>query len=323
MKELYLYANTPSGDVYATRIANAKGEFVEILNYGSVIRRICVKDRLGVLRDVALGYDRIEQYNNRGTYFGALVGQVANRISGCAFSLLGKEYRLFDTGGGVSLHGGKTGFNNRIFKIIDDERSGDSVTLELTSENGDEGYPGGLKLAVKYTFTADSNLIIDYTATTDAPTVFNPTNHTYFNLCGHDSGKTIYDTLLQINASYVTPLGGDFTPTGEFQSVEGTPFDFRNAKKIGRDIDANDPQLRFAGGYDINYVLDTIGAGSLSKRPLPGNFSGLKPVEGLANAAIASSEESGICLLAQTDRPCMQLYSGNFIEKTAGKNGAT
>lgn len=317
MFQQFVFSKNSQFSVLIYRIKNSKNEYVDILNYGAVVHKICVLDRTGKLVDVALGYASADQYNNRGTYFGSVIGRVANRVSGCSFSLCGKTYSLFDTGGGVSLHGGKVGFNNKLFSLIEDECSSNSITLGLFSEDCEEGYPGNLSLKVKYTLTDESALVIDYLASVDHSSVFNPTNHTYFNLAGHDSGESALETLLQINSAYVTPLGGDFTPDGTFLNVKNTPFDFSAPKPIGKDIDMKNAQLVLAGGYDINYVLDPYNGISLHASAAIADAR-----SDLNTAAFAYSKSSGIAMLVQTSLPCMQFYSGNFLEKVNGKDNA-
>ena len=318
MTDRCAFAKKDGCSIDSYRITNSKGEYVEILNYGAVVRKLCVQDAHGQLVDVALGYDSAEEYDNRGTYFGAVIGRAANRISGSSFSFEGKTYRLFDTGGGVSLHGGKVGFNNRLFKLID--ISPDSITLALTSDDGDEGYPGCVELEVSYTFTDDSDLIINYRAFSDSRTLFNPTNHTYFNLFGHDSGISALDTFLCIRASYITPLGRDFTPDGTFLNVRNTPFDFKSPKKIGRGIEESDGQLSLAGGYDVSYVSDPFAAEKLPEWALKEQNNGI--ISNLPVIACAFADKTGIALLVRTNLPCVQFYSGNFIDRTVGKGGA-
>lgn len=312
-----IFSYGPGRPIYSFRIENEKGEYADILTYGAVIQSLCVRNAAGGLTDIVLGYDTAEQYNNRLTYLGAVIGRVTNRISGASFSLLGTEYSLFDTGGGVSLHGGKVGFNNRYFDLVEEDPAANSITLSLVSCSGDEGYPGTLVLRVKYTLTKTSNLIIEYDANVDSASAFNPTNHSHFNLGGHDSDKNMLDTLLFINSSYVLPLGKDFTPTGEFLNVEGTPFDFRKPKPIGKDILCNDEQFSIAGGYDISYVIDPF-----AKITVPPSFENISDDKTLTTAAYARSSATGIEMLLQTDQPCVQFYSGNFLFDSICKKNA-
>ncbi len=313
----FQFAKTPAFDIGLHRITNAKGEYADILDYGAVIHKLCVRNASGGLTDVVLGYEKAEEYNNRSTYLGAAIGRITNRVSGARFSFEGKTFRLFDTGGGVSNHGGDVGFNRKLFKLIEDECSENTVVLGVLSEDGDEGYPGNLAYKVKYTLTDNSSLVIEYFASTDSRTVFNTTNHSTFNLSGHDSRSTMLDTVLCINGDYVMPLGADFTPTGEFKNVKGTIFDFTSPKEIGRDINSKDSQIELAGGYDISYVNDPF-----KNLVIPSNISKTEEFEGLNSVAYAYSRKSGVAMVVQTDLPCLQFYSGNFLVNCIGKGGA-
>ena len=308
------FGDTPAGEkVTAFKIGNSFGEFVEVLDYGATVFAISVKDGFGGIRDVNLGYDTVAEYISENTHFGATIGRTVNRISGCKFTLNGKTYELADNDGGVSIHGGFEGFDRKMF---DAEVCGEeSVIFSRLSPDGEENYPGNLEFSVKFTFGDDHALVIDYNAVSDADTIFMPTNHSYFNLDGHDSGHNIYSQKLLLNAGYVTPLGADFTPSGELAAVEGTPYDFTEFKEIGRDIDEDNAQLKFAGGYDINFVLKN------GKPVLPEKFAGVTLDSNLNFAALAYSDESGICMAVETDLPCTQLYTGNFMKQSGGKLG--
>ncbi|MBR5007176.1 MAG: galactose mutarotase [Clostridia bacterium] len=320
MVSIRLFDYTESGvPVYSYTLKNRKNESVEILNFGAIIRRISVLDKSGKLRDIVLGFDDVKSYIGSDTYFGAFIGRVANRISGCKFSLEGQIYTLYDNNNGVSLHGGKNGFDKKLLTASVPEDDFQSVVFFGISPDGEEGYPGTVFFSVKYTLTDDSNLIIDYKAETDKPTLFNVTNHSYFNLNGHDSDRNNYETYLKLNSRHITPLGDDFTPTGEIRDISGTPFDFTSFKKIGRDIDARDAQMLLAGGYDINYVFDISKDLTESEEACMRN---ILPVPELKPVAYAYSEDSGICMEVQTTLPCMQLYSGNFMKDSTGKDGA-
>ncbi len=311
------FSKDPLFPVTAYRLTNAKGEYVDILDYGAVVQKLVIKDSSGNPVDVVLGYEDPRLYNNTGTYFGAVIGRIANRVSRCSFSFEGRSFHLYNSGGGVSLHGGKVGFNNRRFRLIFSDSDSNCISLGLTSEDKDEGYPGKLDLTVTYTFTDTSSLIIDYSGTCNKRTVFSPTNHSYFNLSGQNSGRNILDTYLHLNAPYVTPLGPDFTPTGEIRPVDGTSFDFTGLKSIGEDIDKDDSQLLLAGGYDINYVIDAFGNGKL-----PDFMRNISLPVSLPVAGYAFSTDSGIGMVVQTDLPCVQFYSGNFLTPSEGKDGA-
>ena len=309
--------------VYSYTLKNRKNESVELLNFGATIHKINVLDKHGELRDVVLGFDDIASYVASDTYFGAFIGRVANRISGCRFSLEGKDYTLYDNNNGVSLHGGKNGFDKKVLSATIPENDCQSVVFSGVSTDGEEGYPGTVTFSIKYTFTDDSSLSIEYCAETDKTTLFNVTNHSYFNLNGQDSDSNINNTYLKLNSRHITPLGDDFTPTGEIRDISVTPFDFSSFKRIGLEIDQPDEQLALAGGYDINYVFDVPGENNpLTERATDECLRGIHLVPGLKPVAYAYSTESGICLAAQTSLPCMQLYTGNFMKDSTGKDGA-
>lgn len=248
-----------------------------------------VSDALDV--HVALGMPDAETLAQHGSYMGSVVGRVGNRISGGGFTLNGKRYALYNNDGLCSLHGGKHGFNDKIFDIVDCTE--DSVTFAYTSVDGEEGYPGNLTLTVKYTVVG-ARLAIEYSAVCDQDTIFSPTNHAYFNLNGEGNG-TVLNHEMQIFADNFVAVKQNLIPTGVV-SVDGTPFDFRKAKTIGRDIDADDEQLAVAGGYDHNYCLNGT------------------------HAACVYSSVTGIQMDVYSDRPGVQFYSGNFMCNMPGNH---
>ncbi len=319
LKLKYFDKTANEQDVFSVTLENSAGESAEIINYGATIKALFVKDSSGNLRDVVLGYDTMADYEKNDCYFGAIIGRCANRLTGPSFILNDKEYRLFDTTGkGVALHGGKIGFDKKIWKIELPEANsavfdalksggeimsgGNSVSMTLFSPDGDEGYPGNLTLTVKYTFTDDARLMIEYHAECDEDTLLNVTNHAYFNLDGQDCGHDCLGTYVKINADSITPLGEKLTPTGEIMPVKDTPYDFNDFKTIGQDIHIPHPQLIVGSGYDQNFIIrrDTQTA----------------PV------TECYSKESGICMQTYTDLPGVQFYIGNFIDPQDGKNGA-
>jgi len=269
----------------------------EILSYGAIVRSIIVSDKNSTKKDVVLGYDDIDSYKNATCYFGAIIGRYANRIGDAKFSLNGKTYSLFNNDNGNSLHGGKSGFND---KIWDAEIIGDnSLKLTLFSPDGDENYPANLAVSVTYSIIDGSALEIKYSAKADNDTIINLTNHAYFNLDGEGSGS-ITHTLLQIDADAVTPVSNKIVATGEILNVKNTPFDFLNFKSIGKDIESSHPQIIIGKGYDINFCL---------------NNSGFRKVSS------AISKNSGIKLETYTDALGMQLYTANYVSGEKGKNG--
>lgn len=272
-------------------LKNAKGMEVAITNFGGRVVSIIVPDKEGKLMDIVEGFDSVDGYKNApGPYYGAIIGRYGNRIAKGKFSLEGKEYNLFINNNPNTLHGGKVGFDMKVW----DAKQIDSTTLELTylSKDMEEGFPGNLHTKVVYTLTNDNGLKIDYTATTDKATIVNLTNHTYFNLNGAYGG-TILNHKAQIFADAYTPIDPTSIPTGVIAPVKGTPFDFTQPAEIGSRINDKDEQLINGRGYDHNYVLNKS---SLST-----------PV------AIVVGDKSGIQLQVFTEEPGMQFYTGNFM----------
>jgi len=271
-----------------------------IITYGGALQSLKVPDKTGQTVDVLLGFDTLEQYMNQDKFFGALVGRYANRIGDARFTLNGKEYPLLVNDGKNHLHGGGKGFDKQLWTV--EEQSADKLTLTLFSPDGQEGYPGNLKVRVTYRLT-DTDLEIDYEAVCDSDTVCNLTNHAYFNLSGHNSGA-ITGHSMKLNAKTYTPTDSGSIPTGELAPVEGTPMDFLDPHEIGERIDSGFEQLTMAGGYDHNYVIDG-------------------PAGQLNLAATAHSPVTGISMDVLTTMPGIQFYSGNYLPGCpAGKGGA-
>ena len=298
------YGTTPAGEaVELFTFTRASAPGVSVTNLGGHIVEILAPDRQGKLADVTLGYKDFAGYLADTSYFGSLVGRYANRIAKGRFTLDGKTYTLATNNGPNSLHGGPTGFQKRVWsaKVVSGP-DGDALELTYVSRDGEEGYPGTLTAKVVYSLRADGGLVIDYEATTDAPTVVNLTNHAYFNLAGEGEG-TILGHEMQIEADATTPVDPTLIPTGEKWTVEGTPFDFRKPVAIGARIDAADEQLKAGGGYDHNYVLR-------------GKAGELRP------AARVVEPKSGRVLEMLTTEPGVQFYSGNFLDgSVTGKSG--
>jgi aldose 1-epimerase len=279
---------------------NKNGLIAQITNYGAIIVSLYVPDRKGNLADIVQGYDSIDEYiKGNGPYMGAVCGRCANRIAKGKFLLLGKNYSLAVNNGPNHLHGGITGFSKVVWDVVSTSPS--SVQLTYLSKDGEENYPGNLKVTVIYTLTDKNELRLDYLATTDKTTVVNLAGHSYFNLAGEGSGS-IYNQELIINGDYFTPIDETSVPTGEIFSVKGTPMDFTKPRKIGSGIDQNDEQLRFGAGYDHNWVLNHR-AGSLDL------------------AAAAHDPESGRLMEVYTTQPGVQLYTANWIDGEKGKGG--
>lgn len=277
------------------RLESDNGMVAEIITYGARIHKLFAPTRSGEMIDVVAGFEDLEGYrNDHGTYFNAVIGRVGNRIGKGKFTLNGKEYKLYNNDGNNHLHGGKEGFDKKLWTV---EEYGDaSIVLSYLSEDGEEGYPGSLSVKVKYSLTNDSELKIEYFAVSDKDTLCSLTNHAYFNLDG--DFKSVLDHEIFINSNTLTSVDSELIPHGELMSIKDTAFDFLAPKSLGRDIKADEPLLKIArGGYDFNYVLD--GEESI--------------------AAWAYSKKSGVKMSVLTDRPCMQFYTGNFLDGFVGK----
>jgi aldose 1-epimerase len=300
------WGKTANGEaVERYTLTNAKGASVQIITLGGTITSIKVPDRTGTIGEVTLGFDSLEGYLKPHPFFGVLVGRYGNRIGNGTFTLDGKTYTLARNNGENSLHGGRKGFDKYVWKARE-VPSKDGLAIELThvSPDGDEGFPGTLTATVVYTWTDASGLRIEYTATTDKPTVVNLTNHAYFNLSS-GAARTILDHELMLAADHFTPVDKGLIPTGEIRAVKGTPFDFTTSRKIGQHIDATDEQIQFGGGYDHNFVLK-------------GNAGTMRM------AARAAERTSGRVMEVTTTEPGVQFYTGNFLDGTlVGRGGKT
>ena len=283
-------------------LRNGNGMTVAVMELGATIVRVEVPDRSGDIADVVLGFDSPDEYGRDRNYFGAVVGRYANRIAHGRFALDDRRHELAINNAPNHLHGGARGFDACRWSGM---RVPNGIEFSLTSPNGDEGYPGTLSACVTYFLDEDNRLSVQYAATTDAPTVVNLTQHSYFNLAGHDAGDVL-DHELTITADFFTPVDATLIPTGEVAPVHATPFDFRAPKTIGRDIDAHDVQLEFGAGYDHNFVLtEPLGR------------------DGLRDAATLFDPISGRQMTVRTDQPGLQFYSGNVLDGSArGKAGA-
>ncbi|MFD5449259.1 aldose epimerase family protein [Streptomyces sp. NPDC003470] len=290
--------------VYRWSLENG-GTRMKVLSYGGVVQSLEIPDRRGRYENVSLGFDNLDDYVARSPHFGALIGRYGNRIAKGRFTLDGKQYQLSVNDGENSLHGGALGFDYRVWDVEPFTRGSDvGLVLHYTSVDGEMGYPGTLRAEVTYTLTRRGEWRIDYEATTDKATVVNLTSHVYWNLAGEGSG-TIEDHELSIAASRFTPTDAGLIPTGELAKVAGTPFDFRRAKPIGRDIRDGHPQLVTAKGFDHNWVLDK----GITDRP--------EHVVTLRDAS------SGRTLRIATDQPGLQFYSGNFLDGTLTGTGGS
>ncbi len=298
-----VFGNTNEGkEVKKFTLTNKNGMEVTVTDLGAAIVSVKVKDADGMQRDVVLGYDKPADYQNHTTYFGAVIGRNSNRIDQAKITLDGVEYQLEQNDNENNLHSGKNGFHAAIWETEKEEPQ--SVVFSYLSKDGEQDFPGNMTAKVSYSLTDENELVIAYEAESDKTTVANFTNHTYFNLDGHKSGS-IEDHELMIASSHYNPVI-DFKsiPTGENADVTGTPMDFRTSTKIGARIGDDFEQLKFVGGYDHNYAID--GADGTMRL-----------------AAKAKAARSGICMEVYTDCVGIQLYTGNFIKKQDGKDGAS
>ena len=277
-------------------LSNSSGMKVGIMDYGCTVAFVKVPSKKGIL-DVALGYDKLEDYEREDGYLGAVVGRCANRIANGKFTLNGVGYSLYCNDGKNHLHGGKIGFDKKVWSVKEDNGK---LVFSAFSPDGEEGYPGNLTVTVTYSLDEDNTLCLNYTAESDRDTVCNLTNHTYFNLAGHNSGAVL-NQYLQLFADSYTKTAG-LIPTGELVPVEGTPMDFRKPKQIGKQIEEDYEPLKDAGGYDHNFALRQNGT--------------------MHKASYAYDETSGVCMTCSTTMPGIQLYTGNFLSNKKGKNGA-
>jgi aldose 1-epimerase len=295
------FGNAAGTPVEVFTLSNARGIEIRAMTYGAIITSIRVPDRKGVMADVALGFDGLQGYLGEHPYFGAVVGRYGNRIGNARFSLNGRTFQLAANNGPNHLHGGNRGFDKYVWSA-ESLPGVNGVAFTRVSPDGEEGYPGTLKVRVSYVLTDANDLEIEYQATTDKATPVNLTQHTYFNLGGQGAG-TILDHEVTINADRFTPVGESLIPTGVLASVDGTPMDFRRPMKVGARIDAPTEQIKFGRGYDHNWVLNRKG-------------------DGLQPAARVVEPASGRTLEVATTEPGVQFYTGNFLDGTVkGKGG--
>ena len=288
-------------DVYAYILSNANGMQAKVINFGANLISLLVPDQNGNLEDVVLGFDTLEGYYRNGSFFGATIGPSANRITGACFEIDGRQYQLDANDGENNLHSHiKEGYHKRVW---DAAEGTDSVTFTLEGKDGEMGFPANKKITVTYSLSEENELKLSYHVSADANTIVNMTNHSYFNLAGHNAGR-IEDHLLKINASCYTPVVAGAIPTGEVVPVEGTPLDFREMKPIGQDINADCEQLKLVLGYDHNFVID--------------NADGT-----LREIAQVEEPKSGRKMKVFTDLPGVQFYAGNCIAEEVGKDNAT
>jgi aldose 1-epimerase len=301
------FGTLPDGSaVEAITLSNANGVRAKVITYGAILQGVWAPDRSGKSEDIALGYADMKGYIAAPNYFGATVGRYANRIKNGHFTLDGTQYTLAINNPPNALHGGVMGFDKRLWKVVKVTNGPvASVTLSYNSADGEEGYPGQMTVTATYSLDDKNELSIDYAAVTTKPTIVNITNHSFFNLAGESSQRTIYDHVLTIPADATTPVDATLIPSGELRPVAGTAFDFRQPRVIGARIrDGRDPQIVFGQGYDENFVIaKTISAAPRLHARIEDPLSG-RVMEILSN------------------QPGLQLYTGNFLDgKAVGKSG--
>lgn len=294
------FGKTAQGaEVKLYTIENANGTKAGVTDFGAILVNFIVKGADGRFRDVVLGFDSVESYLNDGNCFGATVGPVANRTANATFSIDGVEYHLDANDNENNLHTSHTdGFQKRVWKALPGENS---VTFSLMKKDMELGHPGNMQVSVTYTLTDEDALEIHYHADSDRKTIINLTNHTYFNLNGHDA-QEIYEETLWMKASCYTPVVKGAIPTGEIAPVAGTPMDFTTAKKVGADIYADFEQIKLVNGYDHNWVAD--------------DWNGE-----LQLIARVEDAKAGLAMETYTDLPGVQFYAGNFVGNEVGKGG--
>jgi aldose 1-epimerase len=301
------FGTMPDGrTVEAVTLSNAKGMHATILSYGAILQSVIVPDRAGKAGEVTLGYADLKGYLVAPNYFGATVGRYANRIKAGRFVIEGTTYKLALNNKTNALHGGERGFDKRLWTIAKVESGPVSrVVVTYTSADGEEGYPGALSVTATYSLNERNELSVEYEATTTKPTIVNITNHSFFNLTGEGSGKSIYGEILTIPADTTTPVDQSLIPTGELRPVAGTPFDFRRPMVIGARIrDGRDPQIVFGQGYDENFVI----ARDVSAEP--------------RLHARVEDPITGRVMEVLSNQPGLQVYTGNFLDGTAiGRSG--
>lgn len=291
------FAVLPDGRTADLYILKNGGLEAHITNFGATLHRLYVPDAKGNASDVVLGFDTPREYINSTTFFGTVVGRNSNRVKSGRFCLNGRTCQMGVNDGPNNLHSGPDYFKDRLWNV--EQVTENSICLSLESPDGDQGFPGNATIKVTYSLEGNGVLCISYDAICDQDTVFNLTNHSYFNLAGHDKPEKAMDMLLSMSARYFTPADSESIPTGECRPVDGTPMDFRTPKPIGRDITAEYDALILQNGYDHNFEVYS------------------NP------CAVLCDTESGRCMTVVTDCPGLQFYSGNFLRGETGKDGVS
>ena len=302
--EKEIFGQTKDGKTaYTYTVKNSNGMMAKFTDYGAILVSLYVPDKDGNVEDVVLGFEQLEDYFVNEPNFGSTIGRHANRIGGASFKLNGVTYELDKNDGEHNLHGGYNGYHKRLWETKTYDNNGQTIEFTYDSKDGDQGFPGNLKISVKYTLTEDNMIKIEYNAVPDKDTVINLTNHSYFNLAGQGSG-TILDQIVWIDSDEMTYADKESIPHGEIIKVAGTPMDFNTPKMVGTDIDKDFDQLIWGKGFDHNWVLKTK-KGELSL------------------VASLLDEKSGRYMEVSTDLPGIQFYTGNFLDGTlVGKEGA-
>lgn len=297
-----LFGKSPEGkEISLYTLSNSKGMKAAVTDLGAILVRVLVPDATGKVDDLVLGFDNGESYYGNDSFFGTVIGPCANRTGGAEYTLDGVTYQLDKNDGANNLHTHKQlGFHKRLW---DAEIGENSVAFSLEDEDGHLGFPGNKKVSVTYSLSEENELTLHYHASSDKKTIINLTNHSYFNLDGHGAGS-IEEHELWLRASHFTPVAAGSIPTGEIRAVSGTPMDFTQPKKIGRDIREDYEQLLLTGGYDHNFVID--------------DWDGT-----LRHIATVKGPKSGRVMKAYTTLPGVQFYAGNFIDVQPGKDGVT
>ncbi len=291
-------------DITLYSLTNSKGMQADVMDFGAILVNLFVPNKAGEVKDVVLGYDRPKDYFENGSFFGATVGPVANRTANATYELDGITYNLAVNDGPNNLHSDfAKGFHKAMWdaKVLEDRNA---VEFSYSSKDGYLGFPGNREFKVTYTLTEENAIEIHYDAVTDKNTIFNPTNHTYFNLKGHDSETTVEDVVLTLKASHYTKVIPGAIPTGEIAPVAGTPFDFTTAKVVGKEIDAEHAQLALVKGYDHNFVVDDYKEGQVQK------------------IAVVEDAKAQRTMEVYSDLPGVQFYTGNNMVPELGKGDA-
>lgn len=295
--EKQLFGKTKEGkEVYKYTLVNGNGMKAVLTDFGAVLLELYAPDKNGHMDDVVLGYHSLESYFENGPSFGATIGRHANRIGNASFDLNGTKYELAANDGKNNLHSNPDGYHKRLWQAeVGESDLGPSITFFLDSPDADQGYPGNLHVSVTYTLGEDNSLMIHYEGKSDADTIVNLTNHSYFNLAGQDAGS-IVNHKVWIDADFYTRADEESIPTGEIVAVKNTPMDFTTAKRIGDEIDSSYEATRFGNGYDHNWILKNEG--------------------GLELVARLEENKSGRVMEVYTDLPGLQFYTANFLDGT-------